>query len=209
MQKCVVFDFDNTLARATDGYDGLFQVFMQDGLSREYLAALYEKVKEASTFSIINFCDALEKEGKVFDRSLREQEAEVWLKNSLAVYEDAHTVLLFARKKGLHIVIVTAGDPHYQKKKIAYTKIPHEEVHVTEIGAKLPVVEMLSKKYTPPLIYIDDRPMELDRIRDKLPESRVLTVWLRRPGAKYAGDRANHTHIIIESLTELIPFLEK
>ncbi len=208
MQKCIAFDFDNTLARATDGYVGLFAVFQKDGMSEDYLKKTYEAVKEASQFSIEKYCDALEADGNHFPRQERQVEAEEWLRESLHVFPETRAVIETIREKGIQVIIVSGGERSYQMKKIAYSEIRYDEVFITHIGNKADTIQEISGRFASPLVYVDDRPMELDRIRDKMSDETVLTVWLRRPGGKYTNDVAEHEHIIISNLTELLPFLE-
>ena len=130
--------------------------------------------------------------------------------SALMVYSDTHELLDFARQKNITMSVVTAGNNEWQRHKMNYTGIEISDIHVTKnIEGKVAALakiqaQMPDKK----IIFIDDYVRHLDEAHDAFGDEIELYRMLR-PTSRYAPLVSKYPHQGIESLAELITFLEE
>ncbi len=95
-------------------------------------------------------------------------------------------------------VVVTAGNPHLQKAKVAnvFKKWPSIDLFYTGDERKGPFIGRVGGSYSAPQAFIDDKVMELDSVHEKCPD--VLLYEMRRDGAPGSG-----AYPVIHSFLEL------
>ena len=167
--SCIAIDLDATLCRFQGGKEGLFSIFVCPQASENDIREIYERVKKSHGFSIAKMQRGVEEKiGKKFDTAEVEQKFSEWLKRSLVLYPDSIPFLTNCKTCGLPICIVTFGDTQFQKQKVAALNIPYDELFVTEKeNGKPRIILELIKKYGSAVVFIDDKPSELDRVRDQ------------------------------------------
>ncbi|MCH8049043.1 HAD family hydrolase [Patescibacteria group bacterium] len=124
------------------------------------------------------------------------------IKKDLVVYPESIEAMETLKKQGIPTIVLTAGDETAQKRKIALTQIPYDElVIVPTAKGKVVEVSRLLKKYGKPLAVFDDRADILDLIRESFQDSSdVVTVWVHRVNSNFP--RGKYEHIEIKDLSE-------
>lgn len=200
--RCVAVDFDNTLAYFKNPTEkGLFDVFRRRGVREEHIRKAYEE-SSVNGFSIANFMDCIAKiHGSISDEESISQDFENWLQSSLALYSDSLSAIQNWQAAGIPVVIVTFGNPEYQRQKIKMVNISCDGVEVVSPPRrKFEVIGELLGKYGAPIVFIDDKQTELDEVRARFPESQVTTLLAARPDSPYRNKSAKYFHFVIGSL---------
>lgn len=206
--KCVAVDFDNTLAYFKGGYgNSFFPIFVQRGVPEDEVKGYYQTTKEELTFSIKNMIFVVEREtGLSLDHGEIVGEFRVWLADSLVAYADSVRELAEWRQEDIRVVILTTGNPEFQKQKIQASGIPYDELLVvTQDGEKPGKVRELLKRYGPPngppIWLVEDDPSVLDLVREAgLSESDVVTVRLMRRESPHFLKVSKHSHVACDTL---------
>ncbi len=204
MITTIACDLDGTLCHYKNGYSQIFKIFEKYGISETQTKKGYEKILE-SGFSIEKLSIFLkEKYAVKIHLESVEKEFQSFLKKSLVLYDD---VLPFLKEnRSLSFVIVSFGDPGFQKQKIELLGLKPEKLIVThKRNDKGLALHSLHKESHDSLIYIDNHISELDEVRKKIPhEERVKTIFLDR-NDQYAGRPS--PHLRITSLQEVSTLL--
>lgn len=194
MITSIACDLDGTLCYYTHGYSKLFTLFEKYGISEKHVKHSYEKIREDG-FSIEKLITFLEEAHAVkINLESTKKEFQSFLKKSLVLYDD---VLPFLQEnQSLPFVIVSFGDPGFQKQKIELLGLKPEKLIVThKRNDKGLALHSLSKEAEDSLVYIDNRISELDEVRKKIPEEeRVKTIFLDRED-QYGGRPSPHLRI--------------
>ncbi len=208
--SCIAIDLDATLCRFQGGKEGLFSIFVCPQASENDIREIYERVKKNQGFSIAKMQRGVEEKiGKKLDTAKVEQKFSEWLKHSLVLYPDSIPFLARYKAHGHPICIVTFGDTQFQNQKVVALSIPHDKLFVTEKEDGKPrIIRELLKKYGSAVVFIDDKPSELDRIRDQgIDESDVITVQIYREDGPYGGEEPRFEHRKVSSLFDVAPIL--
>lgn len=158
----LVLDLDYTLAYYKDEMEELFEILSDFKFSEEQvLKALSESEKE--NFSFISFYRILvESTGIEANKDLFFSSMQDWFRRNYILYDDARWFLSRCLKQ-VTVVIVTAGDKAFQKKKIKHLGFIPNDVVVVPMGMrKLDTLRGLQKQYGRNIIFVDDNPNEFD-----------------------------------------------
>jgi len=211
--NCIAIDFDSTLAHFVGGHEGLFEIFLKRGISRENIEkAYFEAVKNG--FSIEKLKEnVLKMQGTLKNEDSILEEFEKWLSSALELYPDSLPSLLRWKDLGLNIFIVTFGDPQFQrlkiKKVIGEDILPSSNIVVTEKpDTKFEVLEKLTEQYGAPIIFIDDKPKELMIVKQKL-DKKVITAFIYRSDSPFRKDLLRENKCLrLSSLFEVSTILK-
>ncbi len=201
---CVAFDLDYTLSYFQGGYEGLFEIFRKRGVGDAAIAQAYGEAK-TNGFTIEKLIDLAAQDGAPLDRGPIADEFRLWLKSALALYPDVLPFLERLRsERHLPVAIVTFGHPNHQEEKMRLLAFPYDRfVCVPETNAKHPALSELVDAYGSPILYVDDKASELDHIRERDSDNRILTARILRPDSPYRDQREQFPHIHIQSLDKL------
>lgn len=175
----LVLDLDYTLAYYKDEMEELFEILSDFKFSEEQvLKALSEAEKE--NFSFVNFYRILvENTGIEANKGLFFNSMQDWFKRNYVLYDDACWFL--SHFKQMTVVIVTAGDKAFQKKKIKHLGFIPNDVVVVPMGMrKLDALKDLQKQYGRNIVFVDDNPNEFD-----VPLEFIRYVRMVRYGSPY------------------------
>ena len=200
--RCVVIDFDGTLAFFLSGQGGFFDIFIKQGIPEHIVKESYEAVRSNKGVSVENLYDVLSAKGFSLNKDTLESKYEEWIQTDLALYPESMEAMQNLKKQGIPTIVLTAGDETAQKRKIALTQIPYDElVIVPTAKGKVVEVSRLLKKYGKPLAVFDDRADILDLIRESFQDSSdVVTVWVHRVNSNVP--EGQYKHIEIKDLRE-------
>lgn len=206
---CYAFDFDFTLAHFPDGLESLMNLAVSAGAPREVVDRVYASVVDSSIgFSHITFSSALAKEIPEIDADKLSKDICIWLGNAgIKLYDDVLTTFGYLQQHDIPAAIITAGNFDWQKKKIELVRIPLGEDRIFIVSpteGKMGAIETLLQQGFDCIHYVDDRPLELDRIRDTYTHDRVTTYLMVRSDSLYKTVIPRHTHITITSLQEFL-----
>lgn len=195
---CFAIDFDYSIAHFKNGYDGLFDIFVRRNIPREKVESVYEHVKHNGGFTIGGLVNAFGPlAGFRFGRNAADairKEFDEWLSDSLVPYPESIAALAHLQKIA-PVVIVTFGNEEFQRQKVARLSIPHHELLITEDrNGKPALIEYCVEKYGSPVVFVDDKASELDRISDAFPKAQVLTVHLLRKDSPYRKNLPRYSH---------------
>jgi FMN phosphatase YigB (HAD superfamily) len=205
---CIAIDLDYTITHYLGEGDKFFPLLKSYGIPDDTLKDAYEKTKHDGGFTFPRFLIQLNKDlgGRLDPKTLAtiQEENDRWFESAFAAYPDSIESLKKLNSK-VPIIILTFGHPDFQNHKIETAKIPHTEVAVTpKKDGKPAILQGLLKKYGKPILFIDDKASEIDRIRDQgIGENEVITVHMKRPDSPYFNQEAKHRHREISSLGEI------
>lgn len=207
--SCIVCDFDTTLAYFIDYKQRLFRIFTKRKVPPHIVKESYEEIKQKGGFTIQRLQKIIESKVKQrFDPASVALEFSQWLERSLMVYPDTHTVIPRWRDRGIPFIIATVGDQGFQRKKIEASGILFDALYIVDKeGSKTLVLKELLAKYGRPIIFIDDKPSELDSVRSALKKDDVITVIIRRPDCPKNKTRSLYHHREITTLNEIDEWL--
>ena len=200
--RCTIIDFDGTLAFFLSGQGGFFDIFIKQGIPEHIVKESYEAVRSNKGVSVENLYDVLNAKGFSLNKDTLESKYEEWIQTDLALYPESMEAMQNLKKQGIPTIVLTAGDETAQKRKIALTQIPYDElVIVPTAKGKVVEVSRLLKKYGKPLAVFDDRADILDLIRESFQDSSdVVTVWVHRVNSNVP--EGQYKHIEIKDLSE-------
>lgn len=208
---CIAIDFDSTLSQFRGGKEGLFAIFTQRGVPEGIVLEAYESAKERG-FSIEKFQKGIEErtQWRFITKQIR-RAFDAWVENAIVPYPESHSVVLSWKAQNIPVVIVTRGDPDYQRQKVVASKIPHDALYCVETEeGKVSTLRTLIARYGEPIIFIDDKVGVHDLIRENsLDENQVVTVIIRRPDSSHFNDHSVYQHYEVEHLDDvgqMIPF---
>ncbi len=200
---CIALDFDFTLAHFTGGLHNLYAIFTRRGIAPEIVREAHLET-EREGFTIARFTAQIKKRVTELPRETAvSTEFGEWLRASLTPYPD--TRAFFTRWAGkIPLAIVTFGDPDYQKQKIGMFDLPYDSLFtVAPPRTKSEALRALIARHGKPILFVDDKPEELDAVRDDfISEDDVVTVLMRRPDSMYLNTR-RHSHERVASLYEV------
>ncbi len=162
---CISLDLDNTISYFKRRGSVILDAAVKLGIPRNTVTTTYQSVREIQGFSPKNFRSALERLGPPFDGRLFEKQITEFLESSLALYADSRTLRRTnATRSNIPIVIVTAGDTQFQKRKkeLLELRVPCFVVQPHE--GKIAPLQKLLARYGAPIWHVDDRVEELDKI---------------------------------------------
>lgn len=199
--RCVVIDFDGTLASFLSGPEGFFDIFIRQGVPEHIVKENYEEVRDRKEFSINNLYDALSAKGFSLNKDTLENEFAKWIQRDLVLYPESMEAMENLKKQGIPVIVLTAGEKTIQKRKVALTQIPYDELSIVPTAReKVAAITLLLEKYGKPLAVFDDRADILDLVRESFKDSSgVITVWVHRVSSDFP--RGQHEHIEIKDLS--------
>lgn len=175
----VVFalDLDYTLAHYRNGTEGLFEVTRELGVSKDTTRQVLTFV-ESRNFSFVEFYRVLTANAQnSINENLFNERMQTWFKENYELYDDAR-VFLADYLERVPIVIVTAGDNKFQRKKIFHLGFVPDEVIVVSMGdSKLDALKDVFDRYQKTVIFVDDNPREFDHIS--------FDAWFGFPSTSY------------------------
>lgn len=200
---CIALDFDFTLTHFVGGLDSLYTIFTRRGVAPEIVREAHQQT-ERGGFTIDKFTANVKKcVPELLQETTVAAEFTEWLHTSLVPYPDTRS--FFVRWFGkIPLAIVTFGDPSYQKQKIDLMNFPHDSLFtIAPTYKKTEALCTLIARHGRPILFVDDKPEELDAVRDDLlSEDDVVTVLMRRPDGIYL-DTPHHNHERVASLCEV------
>lgn len=211
---CVALDLDYCSARFIDQEVGLPDIFVRRGVPESDALSALEEARE-SGFTIDKYVELVRKKHasviRTRDIPAVRHEFQTWLRTTFQPYDDTARALREIHRKYTHLAFVPMGDEHFQRKKITSLDLHRHDaaIHVVEPPRiKSAVIRGLAYVYGRTILYADDKPEELDAIREAgLSEQEVITVRVTRPDSPHRNTRAQHTHIEVGNLAEIIPLL--
>lgn len=202
---CIAFDFDRTLGNTQDSEDGFFEVIGEKGVSAEDIEYIKKDFQEVR-FNRYDFIEALSKRaGCTLDNRAIIDE---WLENHYFAYDGA-LEFINAHKNRIPIHIITFGDEYTQKKKIEVAGMDSVEAHITgAVGAKGVVLRQLLHTYGAPVLFVDDKPGELDAVQDEYSHREVITAFFDRPNPYGVTHEMQKHHVRLKSFQDIEKMLQ-
>ena len=203
---CVAMDFDGCLAYYNDDKTGLFKIFTDIGFTEDEARDAYGDVDEAEGISLNSLVRSLErKSGRTIDRNGLEEKLSSWIESSVTLFPDVLKFLEKVKASGTPIAIVTFGNKEFQTQKIKTSKIIYDELVVTpKDGEKFLALGKLLKHYGAPIVFVDDKPKELDNARKHLAETEISLFRIIRPIGSHINKDAEFEHPEIKNLEEIL-----
>ncbi len=203
---CYACDLDNTLTYFTRGTDALIDIVATYGVPRDVAVRVMNAVVDSDVgFSHKTFVAALCKLHNQINAPQLERDVCGWLEHDgLARYPDVDQFLISIEARGLPWAIITAGNEEWQVKKIEAVNLPTDRVFVVSpMVGKADAIKKLLKRFGSPIVFVDDRPAELDRVRDVHEPDVVDTYLIERPESPHNMNLSRYEHKKIKSLLEL------
>jgi len=129
------------------------------------------------------------------------------------VYPDVVPFLKSMKKKGIQRILLSFGNPSWQKRKVDYSEVGYyldEAIYTRKEISKSQFVRSLSRRFQE-LVMVDNDPRELDSAVEVCPDLR--TFWICRPlegkearypeASRYVEMKPIHSHPRISSLEEI------
>ncbi len=210
---CVALGVDYCSARFID-QKGLPDIFVRRGVPEDDARSALEEAR-ASGFTIDRYVELLREKHKeiikIRDLPSIRHEFQTWFRTSLQPYDDTAKALRDMHARHAHLAFVTFGNEGFQRKKVTSLDLHRHDaaIHVVEPPRiKSGVIRGLAYVYGRTILYADDKPEDLDSIRDAgLSEQEVITVRVMRPDSPHRDIKARHVHAEVASLAEIVPLL--
>ncbi|KKU11670.1 MAG: hypothetical protein UX16_C0008G0011 [Parcubacteria group bacterium GW2011_GWB1_45_7] len=204
--KCVALDFDDCLAHHNDDYTGLFDIFIKQGFSESVVRGAYEETHARGGFSFDNFIDVLKNKGEIGENTEElKKKFDEWVSLSLLLYPDVKDFLVQVKLLKIPVAIVTFGDSEHQKEKVLSTGVLYDYLYVIpRKGEKFTVLEELMADYGAPIAFVDDKPEELDNVREHFTADEVKLFRIIRPRGRHIEAKPRFEYPKIENLTEIL-----
>ena len=177
----IIIDFDGVLfndQRFKMDYESFFR---RAGVSHEVYERTYEQTKKKGYYDPrIHIQLALAHKSSVQIR-LYAQIRRFVGQSSDYIYKDVQDFLMFLEKEGIRAVVLSTGDPQFQKQKIQKSGITDffDEIIIVSNDSKVVALDMLIRKKKPvSAIFIDDKKEVVEEVKRSLPG--VYTVQMRR-----------------------------
>ncbi len=199
--SCLALDFDYTISHFTDDLRGLFEIFTRRGVPEKEARSAFTHVVEQVGFTFSAYSHAVQRAHRVNEsEKILRAEFKNWLSSSLVLYPESLRMLRKWHNK-IPVVIVTSGNPEFQREKIKTVGIPYDDVRfIQPPQRKVSVMPHLLKKYGVPVVFVDDNPRELDAVYQKSLQDKIITFLMRRPDSPYATAEPEYRHREIRSL---------
>ena len=178
----VAVDLDGTIAHfhGPQRDRGFFKIFTSRGVLEEAIEKTYQETMATIGFSIPNFLCVLSKYTKVpLSSEEVQKEFHLWVEADFAAFPDSRAALERWKDASVPIIILTAGEEEYQKKKVHLADIYYDRlIIVTTAIEKVEKLREISEEYGQPVAFYDDNPRTLDAVRESGVD--VETVWVKR-----------------------------
>lgn len=213
---CIAMDFDFTLARyrvphsewLLPGFSVIFN------MNQETVERAFRKSVEVgfSPDTMVSCAKELADNPSVFtDEKLADVRSLCagWMNSIFDAYSDSIPFLNNFWGK-TPIAIITHGDQKFQREKIWKSRVPYDHLYVVNarsnskmvLRRKVDAIHALLKQYGGRIIFIDDKPEELDSVRHRFEPDMVTTVRMMRPDGVYGKEWTRYGHPIISSLSD-------
>lgn len=205
LYTCIALDFDYCTARFVDKEVGLADIFVRRGVPHDIATKkAWEAV--ASGFTIEKYITLVsDAVGQIENESTILGEYLQWFTKNLRLYDDSAEAMERMHRMQVPIVFVTFGIQETQMQKIHTVGVRYSDVRVvTPPSVKASIIQELLSAYRAPILYADDKPQDLDMVRDiGLTERDVVTVRVNRLDSPHKTVRARHHHVIAANLMEI------
>lgn len=174
MKTKLFVDFDGTMFDTTSFKEAMFQVFLKADFSKSELLTAYQAECLNYQFSIDGLTDRLKKIHD-FNLSLTQVRIEkLYSEVPRFIYDDVEQFLQSIDKSKYELILLTLGDPHFQRIKVENSKLEKyfDKVYYTEIQ-KWDYLDSIVKK-DERFILIDDRSDTIHQISVKFPKALAL-----------------------------------
>lgn len=207
--RCIVLDFDNTIARAGASREWVWKPFGRWGVPRDRARAAYEAVRDTQGFSITKTIRRLQREGFRVPQKAAEQAFWLRFRRELRLYRDTQPFLRAVRARfHLPLMIVTYGDPVYQRAKVRLAGVRADRlILISTSDGKPAAIRKLLREFGAPLLVVDDKASELDRLRRNFSPREVVTVRILRADSPYRRERGRYAHRTVRTLSEVLSII--
>ncbi len=208
--KCIAVDFDGTLANFNGGIsNGFHEIFSKRGIAKETVDATRKEIDEKIGFTIEKFVELIKEKSGI--KNLPAEESIVSEFRSRLRFFKAYTETTSSVEEWLRfvpVVVVTRGNPAYQKEKLDLVNVPANEIFIVEPPQKKSeVLRKLVERYGGPIIFVDDRVSELDDVRrNGLGKKDVITLRMKRSDT-IETNKSEYEHKEINSLESVSFYL--
>lgn len=213
----IVFDFDNTLFHTERLKQALYGIAKDRGFSHDEAIRIYLQARQKGnkiTFSIVNFCDALN--AAITERNLSEEVTPSFVRNELfqhvGLVEGAKELLTNIKEKDITPYLLSLGVPAWQHEKVALSGLdaffdPDHIVYTTNIseGKISALRELFGEDFSGKDTYLfNDKPDETKAILEAFPE---LHVYLRRDEADHRYTKEDF-NLLLEQYGDRVMYAE-
>lgn len=178
----VAVDLDGTIAHfhGPSRDRGFFRIFTSRGIPDTTVEKVYQETMATIGFSIPNFLSVLSKYTEVLTSSEEILvEFDAWAETEFGTFPDSRSALERWKHKGTPIIVLTAGEAEYQKKKVHLANIYYDRlIIVTTSIEKVEELRAIREEHGHPIVFYDDNPRTLDAVKEAGLD--VETVWVKR-----------------------------
>ena len=177
----IILDLDNTLLNTSRIKKGLAKALINIGVSEELFKKVYKKLRRKGFYNHKIYIEYLSKEKKIDRKKCLAQLKKTDDKIKNYLYPDALWFLkksaVLRKKVGVKIILLTYGDPEFQKIKLEKTKIAKyfDKIIITETK-KTPIVSKIASKTNDKIFFINDDTDEIREIVGKFKNVEVLHI---------------------------------
>ncbi len=206
-----IIDFDTTLYRSHALSDKIKEKLLEYAVTEEDFSisvqqAVHGKDGNYFDYSLLNHLQLLLEMGYTLpvERVLEDLET---VFEEVFVFEDTHIFLESLKKTGDRIILLTAGNEEFQRKKIANANIEKyfDEIVIVH-GEKEKYIENNIDKGKK-IFFVNDNLKENIKVQSHHPELIVLTKWNTRKNTKEELEKSAIPHF--ETLLEILNYIQQ
>ena len=205
----VILDLDFTIIGFKDGFQKLLDDLAGLSIDHEVLGRALNYSNE-NGFTVELFIKSIEIfQNKMFSRRIKSNIINTfnfWLENSLYVFDDAR-VCLNNWKDKIPLIILTFGDPAYQKRKLRMLGLDEFPIYYSSRSvSKARILGDLLKEYGK-VFYVDDNINEINNIATVNTNEMISLFWLNRNSYPEESIKELPDYIEISSLLNVNKYL--
>ena len=209
----IFIDFDDVLFNTKLFYEGIKNVFFENGISEEMFEKYYkdpETEKKRGIIQKYNPYKQIEKIGKtgIGTKKLKRDFSDFIKNTSQYIFEDGIEFLKKVKNEDLYII--SYGDKKFQNEKIINSGISKyfKRILIAETTKAAAIRKILNKKAKEgeALIFIDDRERFLSDIKESYPG--MVTFLFSNSLGRYNDEKTGHCDFKVKNFNEILKIIE-
>ena len=208
----IFIDFDDVLFNTKLFYEGIKNVFFENGISEEVFKKYYkdpETEKKRGIIQKYNPYKQIEKIGKtgINTKKLKRDFSDFIKNTSQYIFEDGIEFLKKVKNEDLYII--SYGDKKFQNEKIINSGISKyfKRILIAETTKAAAIRKILNKKTKEgeALIFIDDRERFLRNIKESYPG--MVTFLFNNSLGRYNDEKTGHCDFKVKNFNEVLKII--
>ncbi len=206
----IYLDFDNTLYDTVSLSQDITDIFLSAGLTKEQFDETMTEATKGKSGTFYNYSfehhvALCQEKGYVLSHDILPELSKLTERD--LSFEDTYTFLDWARKNSKMVYVLTAGNPDFQMKKIASTRIAEFVDDIIICHHKKPEEVALRKADAKHIVFVNDKVSENIAVKEKFSDITVITK--RHPFRETEEELKSSGIPYFDTLTEILNYTKQ